>query len=97
MAKHKNLPTATFYLRSPAEAGAEGSEWVSVAHKSKMQGPAELQGLLSSLDLRVKPEDDWGDELQGRPEDDRGKENVRDHPILVSPVKTGIHWTLKSL
>ena len=36
-----------------------------------MQGPAELQGLLSSLDLRVKPEDDKGNDLRVRPEDDR--------------------------
>ena len=30
-----------------------------------MQGPAELQGLLSSLDLRVKPEDDKGKMISG--------------------------------
>ena len=44
MAKHKNLPPATYYLHSPAEAGPkatptggpERSERVSVAHKSKM-------------------------------------------------------------
>ena len=50
--------------------------------ESKMPGLAELQGLLSSLDLRVKPEDD------------RGKENVRP-PYLVILAKAGIQnaWT----
>ena len=42
---HKNLPPATFYLRSPAEAGPKAtptggpkrSEWVSVAYKSRIK------------------------------------------------------------
>ena len=39
-----------------------------------MPGPAELQGLLSSLDLRVKPEDDRERvSTRVKPEDDRGE------------------------
>ena len=65
MAKHKNLPSATFYLRIPAEAGAEGnadgwpeqSERVSTAHNPKCRDQQDYKDF-SFLDLRVKPEDD---------------------------------------